>query len=110
MIVQIGEYLKPNSYICSLLSENKQPTFTFFINIQYWKGINASIKPNINLLFIFGRFSKQLISYILQQVPLETPFEECYEMYRHLSLRDKVIINCDNVRYKINYYHNYIRD
>jgi hypothetical protein len=102
--------LKPNSYICSLLSENRQSRFTFFINIQYWKGINASIKPNINLLFIFGTFSKQQISYILQQVPLETPFEEFYEMYRHLSLRDIVIINCDNGRYKICYYQNYIKD
>jgi hypothetical protein len=73
--------LKPNSYICSLLSENRQPRFTFFINIQYWKGINASIKPNINLLFFFGTFSKQRINYILQQVPLESPFEEFYEMY-----------------------------
>jgi hypothetical protein len=27
--------LKPNSYICSLLSANRQPRFTFFINIQY---------------------------------------------------------------------------
>jgi hypothetical protein len=98
--------LKPNSYNCSLLSENRQPRFTFFINIQYWKGKNASIKPNINLLFIFGTFSKQQISYILQQVPLETSFEEFYEMYRHLSLRDKVIINCDNGRYKISYYNN----
>jgi hypothetical protein len=100
--------LKPNSYICSLLSENRQPRFIFFINIQYWKGINASIKPNFNLLFIFGTFSKQQINYILQQVPLETPFEEFYEMYRHLSLRGKVIINCDNGRYKIIYYQNYI--
>jgi hypothetical protein len=54
--------LKPNSYICSLLSENRQPGFTFFINLQYWKGINASIKPKINLLFIFETFSKQQIS------------------------------------------------
>jgi hypothetical protein len=84
--------LKPNSYICSLLSENRQPRFTFFINIQYWKGINASFKPNINLLFIFGIFSKQQIVY----------------MHRHLSLRDKVIISCDNGRYKIIYYQNYI--
>jgi hypothetical protein len=102
--------LKPNSYICSLLSENQQPRFTFFINIRYWKGINASIKPNVNLLFILGTFSKQQINYILQQVPLESPFEEFYEMYRHLSLRDKVIINCDNGRYKISHYQNYIKD
>jgi hypothetical protein len=100
--------LKPNSYICSLLSENRQPRFTFFINIQYWKEINASIKPNINLLFIFETFSKQQINYILEQVPLESPFEQFYEMYRHLSFRDKVIINCDNGRYKIIYYQNYI--
>jgi hypothetical protein len=100
--------LKSNSYICSLLSENKQPRFTFFINIQYWKGINVPIKLNINLLFIFRTFSKQQISYILQQGSLETPFEEFYEIYRHLSLRDKVIFNCDNGRYKIIYYQNYI--
>jgi hypothetical protein len=74
--------LKPNSYFCSLLSENRKPRFTFFINIQYWKGINASIKPNINLLFICGTFSKQQINYILQQVPLESPFEEFYEMHK----------------------------
>jgi hypothetical protein len=65
--------LKPNAII-SLLSENRQPRFTFFINIQYWKGIYASIKPNINLLFIFGTFSKQQINYILQQKPLESHF------------------------------------
>jgi hypothetical protein len=100
--------LKANSYICSFLNENIQTRFTFFINIQYWKGINAFIKPNINLLFIFGTFSKQQINYILQQVPLESPFEEFYEMYRHLSLRNKVIINCDNGRNKIIYYQNYI--
>jgi hypothetical protein len=103
-----NKLLKSNSYICSLLNENRQPRFTFFINIQYWKGINASIKPNINLLFIFGTFSKQQINYILQQIPLETHFEEFYEKYRHLTLRDKVIINCDNGRYKIIYYQNYI--
>jgi hypothetical protein len=102
--------LKPNSYICSFLSGNCLPRFIFFINIQYWKGINAFIKPNINFLFIFGTFTKQQISYILQQVPLESPFEEFYEMYRHLSLRDKEIINCDNWRYKIIYYQNYIKD
>jgi hypothetical protein len=54
--------LKLNFYICSLLSENRQPSFTFFINIQYWKSINSSIKSTINFLFIYGTFSKHQIN------------------------------------------------
>jgi hypothetical protein len=61
-----SKLLKSGSYISSVLSENRQPRLTFFINIQYLKGISASIKPNINLLFIFGTFLKQQVNYILQ--------------------------------------------
>jgi hypothetical protein len=91
--------LKPISYICSLSNENRQSRFLFLIKIQYLKGVNASIKPKINLLFIFGTFSEKQISYILDQVSLETTFEDFFEKSKHLSLRGKVIINCDNGRY-----------
>jgi hypothetical protein len=103
-----SKLLKSGSYISSLLSENRQPRLTFFINIQFWKGISTSIKPNINLLFIFGTFSKQQVNYILQQIPLETPFEIFFDMYTCLKLRDKVIINCDTGEYKVCECKNYI--
>jgi hypothetical protein len=80
-----SKLLKSGSYISSLLSENRQPRLTFFINIQFWKGISTSIKPNITLLLIFDTFSKQQVNYILQQIPLETPFEIFYDMYLYLK-------------------------
>jgi hypothetical protein len=85
-----------NSYICYLLNENCHPHFTFFINIQIWKSISASITSNSHLLYIFGTFSEQQISDILHQIHLESPFEQFYEIKRQLSLRDKVIIKWNN--------------
>jgi hypothetical protein len=50
--------LKSGSYISSLLSENRQPRLTFFINIQFWKGISTSIKPNIYFFIHFWNIFK----------------------------------------------------
>jgi hypothetical protein len=87
--------LKPNSYVTSLLSENRQPRFSFFICIQFWKALNPSVKPNINTIFLFGTFSRSQISYILQQIPMNISIDEFYQQYQHLKLQESAIIDCD---------------
>ena len=92
--------LTQKSYVTSLLSENRQPRLSFFLSIQFWKGLIPSIKPNINTLFVFGSFSKQQLSYILQQIPLNTSFDVFHQMYRQLNNRCHVIIDTDEGCYR----------
>jgi hypothetical protein len=87
--------LKPHSYVTSLLSENRQPRFSFFICIQFWKALNPSVKPNINTIFLFGTFSRSQISYILQQIPMNISIDEFSEQYQRLTLQESAIIDCD---------------
>ena len=96
-----ASYLKPKSYITSLLSENRQPRITFFINIQYWKSLGTFIKPNINTLFIFGAFSSQQVRYITQQIPMQVTFEEFMSDYRQLDNHDHIVLDCDSGKYKM---------
>jgi hypothetical protein len=88
--------LRPNSYVTSLLSENRQPRFSFFICIQFWKALNASVKPNINTIFLFGTFSRSQISYILHQIPLPISIDEFYRRYQKLGLQQCAIIDADS--------------
>ena len=97
-----SKLLTEKSYVFSLLSENRQPRVSFFLCIQFWKGVNASLKPNINTLYLFGTFSKQQVSYILSQIHLNMNVNQFFDtIYRKLSLRNHVIIDSDSGEFKI---------
>ena len=106
-----AKILQPKSYITSLLSENRQPRLSFFISVQFWKGIIPSIKPNINCIFLFGTYSRQQIGYILQQIPIPMTFNQFMDEYKTLQRHydddgnfigsDYIIFDCDTGQMKV---------
>ena len=86
-------FKQDSSYCNSLVSICRKIHTSFFMTIQYWKGVSPNIKANVTSAFIFGRFSKQQFRYICSQIATSIPFDELYNQYSQLNASDKLIIN-----------------
>ena len=86
-------FKQDSSYCNSLVSICRKIHTSFFMTIQYWKGVSPNIKANVTSAFIFGRFSKQQFRYICSQIATSIPFDELYSRYSQLNASDKLIIN-----------------
>ena len=86
-------FKQDSSYCNSLVSICRKIHTSFFMTIQYWKGVSPNIKANVTSAFIFGRFSKQQFRYICSQISTSIPFDELYNQYSQLNASDKLIIN-----------------
>ena len=67
---------------------------SFFLIIHYWAALkNPDIKTQATTLLVFGRYSKQQITYILFQTNTVTDREEIWENYRRLGEHEKMVID-----------------
>ena len=72
-----------------------------FIAVQFWKSLPTEIKSNASTIFIFPRFSKEQLRYILRQVPLPYTFEQILDVYTKLNENEKLIVNINEQDVKI---------
>jgi hypothetical protein len=75
------------------LFENRQSRITYFLGLQDVQGIPPSMKSNMDLLILFGGFSKQKFNILFYQIPMDCPTKDAYEEYRELNKTDALIIS-----------------
>ena len=88
-------FKKAEGYFNQLIPICRHIQCSFFLNVQFWKGVNPEIKANLTTAFIFGGFSKEQLHYILRQVPVSATFDRIYEAYKHLQKYQKIIVDCN---------------
>ena len=84
-------------WLCQLRHLNT----TVFMCIQIWKSINPSLKYQITSIHLFGGYSRQQVKYIYNQICVDMPFEEFYQVYIHLKPQTKLIIDLVDVSLRV---------
>jgi hypothetical protein len=74
------------------LFENRQSKITYFLGLQDVQGIPPSMKSNMDMLILFGGFSKQKFNILFYQIPMDMATKDAYEEYQSLSKTDAFII------------------
>ena len=82
-----------SSYFNELITQCRKIHCTFFMTIQFWKGVSPNIKANTTTATIFAGFSKQQFRYICSQVASSIPFDVLYSVYQQLKEHEKLIMN-----------------
>jgi hypothetical protein len=75
------------------LFENRQSKITYFLGLQDVQGIPPSMKSNMDMLILFGEFSKQKFNILFYQIPMEMATKDAYEEYQSLNKTDAFIIS-----------------
>ena len=86
-------FKKAEGYFNQLIPICRHIQCSFFLNIQFWKGINPEIKANLTTAFIFGGFSKEQLQYILRQLTVSNCFYEVFDAYKCLQKYQKLIVD-----------------
>ena len=86
-------FKKAEGYFNQLIPICRHIQCSFFLNIQFWKGINPEIKVNLTTAFIFGGFSKEQLQYILRQLSVAHSFYEVFGAYKSLEKYQKLIVD-----------------
>ena len=73
--------------------ENRQGKITYFLNIQDPHGIDASVKANIDSLWLFGGFSSQKFNHLFQQISVPMDSVTLFQKYQQLSMRQAILIH-----------------
>lgn len=84
---------KPGRYFADIGAICRKVYCSFFLTIQFWKGVSTDIRSNITTAFILGRFSRQKLQHIYHQISTSVPFEMIWQAYKELGTSDKLIIN-----------------
>ena len=92
---------KETSYLNSLMTQCAHINMSFFLAIQYWKGLPAALKSQTSMIYLFGGFNKQQVRYMLTQIALEDPFDVVWEKYYKLKNRDFMSIDTIEGTYRI---------
>ena len=81
-----------NAELWRLLFENRQPKITYFLTMQDPKGIDTSLKENLDSAWLFGGFSYQKFKYLLRNIQNDYDSNELWDMYR-IMCAQRVIIS-----------------
>lgn len=92
---------KSTSVMNSLMTQCAHINCSFFLAIQFWKGLPTSIKSQVTTIYMFGGFSKEQIHYILRQITLQKPFNELWEEYKQLAYQDYMYVDIVESKYTI---------
>ena len=84
---------KETSYLNSLMTQCAHINCSFFLAVQYWKGLTSSLKSQCAVCYLFGEFPAQQVRYILQQAPVSDPFDVVWSKYKELKARDFMTID-----------------
>ena len=94
---------KPTTYLNSLMTQCAHINMSFFLAVQYWKGLPAALKSQTSMIYLFGGFNTQQVRYMLSQIALEDPFEVIWPKYTKLKNRDFMTIDTIAGDYSITY-------
>ena len=92
---------KPTSVMNSLMTQCAHINCSFFLAVQFWKGLPTSIKSQVTTIYMFGGFSREQLHYILRQITLQNPFSQVYEEYKKLQYQDYMYIDIVESHYTI---------
>lgn len=67
-----------NAELFSLLFQNHQTKITYFLMQQDAKGIDSSLKQNLDSVWIFGGFTERRFNYLMRDVPQNAMMLESY--------------------------------
>jgi Cdc6-like AAA superfamily ATPase len=84
---------RPQGYFNRLVARCRHEQVSCFFCVQFWKSLPTELKSNVVSVFIFPNFSKQQLSYILQQVNTTMPLKRLYEAYTRLRQHECFYVN-----------------
>jgi hypothetical protein len=87
---------RPQGYFNRLVARCRHEQISCFFCVQFWKSLPTELKSNVVSVFIFPNFSRQQLSYILQQVNTSIPLKRIYEVYSELSEHECFYVNTLN--------------
>lgn len=88
---------KPTSMMNSLMTQCAHINCSFFLAIQFWKGLPPALKSQVTTIYLFGGFPSEQIHYILRQITLQDPFPIIFEKYKDLDYHDFLYVDvCEN--------------
>jgi hypothetical protein len=91
--------LKETKYktLRDLIFQNRQPKLTIFICLQDAFGIPASIKRNIDTVWLFaGLTDKTIFNIVVRQLGCPMKVDELWKEYKSLGFRDAVIFDYED--------------
>ena len=91
---------KRDSPLSKKLFENRQPHITYVLILQDI-GLATSIKSNLDLMVLFGGFSRQKFAVLTYQLPPIDGFD--FDMYSELSKNDYVAIDYNDNSVMVKY-------
>ena len=94
-------FKKPTNYFNQLFTKLAHIQCSVFFAVQFWKSLPSEVKANVSTVFIFPNFSRQQLSFMLAQVPLPYTKEQIYAVYQKLSEHQKLIVDVNNQKIKI---------
>ncbi len=80
-----------NRALFKLLFENRQPKITYFLTQQDGKGIDSSLRQNLDAVWIFGCFAWNKFNYLMFQVPHEQDAKDLWEIYKQITKNQALI-------------------
>ena len=92
---------RSTNYFNQLFTRLAHVQCSVFIAVQFWKSLPTEIKSNTSTIFIFSRFSKEQLRYMLRQIPLPYSFDEIWDVYSKLRDKEKLIVDVNNQDVKI---------
>lgn len=94
-------FKRNTNYFNQLFTRLAHVQCSVFIAVQFWKSLPTEIKSNVSTVFIFPRFAREQLSYMLRQVALPYTFDEIWDAYRKLKDKEKLIVNVNDQEVKI---------
>ena len=92
---------KSTSTMNNLMTQCAHINCSFFLAVQFWKGLPASLKSQATTIYLFGGFSKEQVRYILRQITLQNPFDVVFDEYKALDFQDYMYIDIVESQYTI---------
>ena len=82
-----------NAELWRLLFENRQPKITYFLTMQDPKGIDTSLKENLDSAWLFGGFSFHKFKYLLTSIQHDFHPKALWEAYNDLTKNQALIFD-----------------
>ena len=79
--------------IYRMLFENRQPRITYFMAMQDPFALDASIKANLDVLWLFGGFSSEKFNSLFRQLNVPIDRKELWSVYKQLSMNQALLID-----------------
>ena len=96
-----------DKYFESFLKIARHHNITVFMAYHYFNDLTPGARKVIGVWLLFGEISKQKMMELHEQLDLQTPFDEFYELYRYATQGDHSFfymdVNSKHTKYRINF-------